>query len=70
MLTTHCGSLIEVESYLDTVVEPIFDVLVFAHGPYFLNDLNSVSLGLARIQGLFVYARLISQSRGSILYRA
>ena len=28
------------------------------------------SLGLARIQGLFIYARLISQSRGSILYRA
>ena len=30
----------------------------------------TLSLGLARIQGLFVYARLISQSRGSIPYRA
>jgi len=31
---------------------------------------RSLSLGVARIQGLFVYARLISQSRGSIPYRA
>jgi hypothetical protein len=31
---------------------------------------QKLSLRLARIQGLFVYARLISQSRGSILYRA
>jgi len=37
---TYCSSLVEVESYLDTKVEMIFDILVFAHRPHFLNDLN------------------------------
>jgi hypothetical protein len=30
----HCGSLIKVKSYIDSMVEPIVNVLVFAHGPY------------------------------------
>ena len=40
--TTYYSSLIEVESYLDTIIETIVNILVFAHGLHFLNDLNSV----------------------------
>jgi len=36
--------------------------------PFGINYMVVISLGVARIQGLFVYARLISQSRGSIPY--
>jgi len=30
----HCGGLIKVRSYIDSIVETIVNVLVFAHGPY------------------------------------
>ena len=30
-----CGSLIEVKSYMDSIAEPVVNIPVFAHGPYF-----------------------------------
>jgi hypothetical protein len=32
--TAHCGGLIKIQSYIDTMVETRVDVLVFAHGPH------------------------------------
>ena len=47
----------------------IYKVQLFSRFTNFRTIVIKLSLGVARIQGLFVYARLISQSRGSIPYR-